>query len=229
MAVRCPRVAQHDPTDRTATPDATGTPATSGWPGGPGTTELIVYACPNGPLADALTEFFASTRQSPGANRAHAYPPHVTLTGFFRDTPAAIGVYVHALEAARNAWWRTRPEPIVELRGLRVHDGWIGLEVRSPWLERLTADVADHAVSATRSEAIRVKDRLHLSLAYEHDPADHAALAEAATSLVDPTMPAGWDLRLYERAGGDAWRMHATWPLDAIGVPGAGGETVPAP
>ncbi|MDY7105741.1 MAG: hypothetical protein S0880_31540 [Actinomycetota bacterium] len=176
-------------------------------------TELIVYACPNGPLADALTDFFAATRRAPGPNRAHAYPPHVTLTGFFRDHPSSVGVYVRALDAARDAWWSSRPQPVVAVTELAVHDHWIGLVVRSPWLERLIADFADHAVSATRAEAIRVKGGLHLSMAYEHAPAERDALATAA-ARVDPAAAAGWDLRLYERTGEGGWRMHATWPLE---------------
>ena len=44
--------------------------------------ELILYATPTGPLADACDRFFAAV-ESIGPTVAQTYPPHCTLTGFF--------------------------------------------------------------------------------------------------------------------------------------------------
>ena len=47
--------------------------------------ELILYATPTGPLADACAAYFGAVEPT----TAQTYPPHVTLTGFFHRRDAA--------------------------------------------------------------------------------------------------------------------------------------------
>ena len=165
--------------------------------------ELIVYAVPVGPLAEAIDAFFAEVASRP--SRAQDYPPHCTLTGFFHDDADAIGTYV---EAARGV---ARPVN-VDIR-LRTTTEWIGLEVQSPDLQQLTRDFAARVGPiASRRDPIRPKDWLHVSLAYGHDADDSDDLAELATRIVDPSADVDWELRLYERRNGE-WIIHGSWPL----------------
>ncbi|CAN5634059.1 hypothetical protein BH23CYA1_BH23CYA1_13090 [soil metagenome] len=47
--------------------------------------QFIFYACPTGPLAQQLATSFERTQRICGPNTAHAYMPHCTLTGFFKQ------------------------------------------------------------------------------------------------------------------------------------------------
>lgn len=175
--------------------------------------ELIVYACPTGELAAQVERFYGASRERFGANSAHAYPPHITLTGFFHDEAAALPTYVAALAAARAAALPTRPLPPLQITELATTGEFHGLLISSPWLEALAADFAARAASPTRRDELRLKRWLHLSLAYGFRAEDGQALGALARATVDPAAPAGWDLRLYERLPGGAWQLHAGWPL----------------
>jgi hypothetical protein len=172
--------------------------------------KLIVYACPTGTLADQIDAFYTVSRERFGPNSAHAYPPHITLTGFFHDDHAAVGLYTAALDAARGA----QPQGVITISELLTTAEFHGLLIASPWLEALTADFAARAHSPTRRDALRVKRNLHLSLAYGFASSDGSALGDLACSMVDPAAPAGWALRLYERRPDATWVVHAEWGLE---------------
>jgi ubiquitin-associated SH3 domain-containing protein len=174
--------------------------------------ELIVYACPVGELERQALAFYDASRARFGANSAHAYPPHITLTGFFHDLAAAIPGYVAALSDALLARPRRPPDGVV-VRELARTAAFHGLLIDSPWLEQLAAAFAARAASPTGLDVIRVKRDLHLSLAYGFRPEDGPALGALARELVDPAAPASWELRLYERTARGDWRIHAAWPL----------------
>jgi hypothetical protein len=87
-------------------------------------SELIVYACPAGPLAEQIESFYAASRGRFGPNSAHAYPAHITLTGFFHDDAAAIPRYAAALEAARARAVAARPGSAVHIRELAFRDSF---------------------------------------------------------------------------------------------------------
>src|SRR5262245_6223063 len=92
-----------------------------------GAHEYIVYACPRGELAAQLARYFAASRELVGTNAAHQYMPHCTLTGFFHDDPAAIGIYCAALEAALH---RARPQPppaALRILEMQLHENFHGL------------------------------------------------------------------------------------------------------
>lgn len=174
------------------------------------TTELILYACPTGPLAECIERYFDALATRPTA--AQRYPPHCTLTGFFHDEPGAIPAYVEA--AGRAADESRRSSIAVDVTGLRTDPDCIGLTIVSPGLERLTEDFAERVADVpTRIDDIRVKDWLHVSLAYGHAADAHDEPADLAQATVDATLDAGWELRLYERRAGDRWTVHGTWPL----------------
>jgi ubiquitin-associated SH3 domain-containing protein len=179
----------------------------------PRASELIVYACPIGPLAEQIAAYYAEAGRRFGPNAAHRYPAHCTLTGFFHDDLAAVAVYSSALGMALE-WVRPkRPERVVAVVGAAFGEAFHGLVLESPWLQALTAEFKTLATSPTRRDDLRLKDWLHLSLAYEFAPEHGSALASLARAMVDPQADASWDLRLYERLGDGTWACHASWPL----------------
>lgn len=167
--------------------------------------ELILYATPTGPLAAACDRYFDVARSTLGPTTAHDFPPHCTLTGFFRrDHRRADEVVTELGTAIRDAG--PVPPESVEVVALGCHDGWVGLELRSAWLQRLTAwIVAAHRLTPG-DDALRPKDWLHLSLAYGVD-GDLGPYARLAGEVVDPGAPAGWEVAVWERAG-VRWTRH---------------------
>lgn len=176
--------------------------------------EYIVYACPTGALADQIDTYYDVTRSALGPNTAHQYMPHCTLTGFFHDLPESIPIYVEALAAALERARSTQPQPELAILKMELQPQWHGLVLDGPWLKKLTADFASAAASPTRRDALRLKDWLHVSLAYGFPAEQHAALAQFARELVDISAPVGWDLRLYERLPDGAWVCHSSWELE---------------
>ncbi len=175
--------------------------------------KLIIYACPTGPLAEQIAAFYGASRERFGRNSAHAYPAHITLTGFFHDDAVAIPRYIAALETAHARAMASRPPFPVQIREVAFLDTFHGLLIESPWLEALTADVAATMDSPTRRDTLRVKSDLHLSLAYDFRSGDGPALADMATSMLDITAPVAWNLCLYERLPDGGWVRHARWEL----------------
>jgi hypothetical protein len=174
--------------------------------------ELIVYACPTGPLAEQIERYFAVSRAQVGPNAAHRYPAHITLTGFFRDEAPAIPGYLAALEQAL-AWAQPdRPEPVFQITDLLLGNEFHGLLIESPWAEALTAEFKLRAHSPTCSDEIRLKRNLHLSLAYGFAAEQHLALTSLAAEHIDLEAPVNWELRFYERAG-EQWACHGAWPM----------------
>lgn len=162
--------------------------------------ELIIYATPTGELANACDAYFARACEL-GATTAQTYPPHVTLTGFFRRS----SVRREQIREVVGDWIDTSGHPpadAVTVDRLGIHDDWIGLEVSSPWLIDWTAALAERLPALPDEDALRLKDWLHLSLAYGIDELD--AYRELALDLVEPTASAEWEVALWERSA-DGW------------------------
>jgi ubiquitin-associated SH3 domain-containing protein len=176
-------------------------------------SELIVYACPTGPLAEQIDSFFARSLQQFGPNTAHRYMPHCTLTGFFHDRPASIPVYVDALDAALNATRSSMPQPPLQITAMVLSDMFKYLKVESDWMIDTIRDFAGRVHSPTRSDDLRLKSWLHLSLAYDHAPEHEMLLNDLARRCIDPAAQADWDLRFYERFPTDQWTLHASWKI----------------
>lgn len=171
--------------------------------------ELIVYATPTGPLADAVDHFVETVNDRLGPTTAQTYPPHCTLTGFFRRTDA---VATSTIAEMGQAIAQAGPVPPgeVEVVALRTTKDWVGLELRSPWLIELTAALAASNRPGPEDDALRLKDWLHLSLAYGVDDLDaHGALA---TDLIDPALVADWEVAVWERHGDGSWTRHRPEP-----------------
>lgn len=176
--------------------------------------ELILYATPTGELAEQCDRLFEEATRI-GPTEAQTYPPHCTLTGFFhrrRERADEIAAQLQQRLADLAV-----PHRAVEVVALRCGTEWIGLELRSTWLESTTRELfADHALDAD-DDPIRVKTDLHLSLAYDlvplrrdlsRDPSrDLAPYARCSVELVDPAADAGWELALWERDGSDWHRL----------------------
>lgn len=179
-------------------------------------SRLIVYACPVGELARQIDAYYEETERRLGPNAAHHYMPHCTLTGFFNDEPAAIPLYLQRLEEALERAAPTRPNPVIAITGLLKEPDFLGFTLDAPWLRACIVDFAQHAVSPTRSDALRLKDWLHLSLAYQFPPDQYPVLRQLAEESVDPHAPVEWELRFYEQHAPqdrNAWTCHFTRPL----------------
>lgn len=172
--------------------------------------ELILYATPTGPLARAVDRYETAVLAELTPTAAQTYPPHCTLTGFFhRDdagTTAAIDEMGRAVEAAGPV-----PPGSVEVVDLVVTGHWVGLELRSPWLIELTAGIAARHRPGPGDDTLRLKDWLHLSLAYGvvEDLGPHAALARLH---VDPADEVAWEVGLWERRPDGSWLRHTDPP-----------------
>ena len=170
--------------------------------------ELILYACPVGPLADAIEAYWGEVVTSIGPNAAHDYMPHVTLTGFFDDVPEAIHGHVEAMRTVLQD--DPPPADAVVVTGALYQTDFHLLTVESTWCRSVARRL--HETSAL----VRLKDRLHVSLAYGFPLADGATLARLGRAMVDPTLPAVWDLRFYERLPAGGWLLHGAWPLQSL-------------
>jgi hypothetical protein len=166
--------------------------------------ELILYATPTGPLAAACNEYFAAVAAL-GVTLAQTYPPHCTLTGFFRRDPSRVRIVAEEVQDALADLCPSSPDA-VSIVGLHEQPTWIGLELSSLWLADCTAAVvARHQVQAGE-DAVRPKDWLHLSLAYGPNT-QLDAYAERARQSFSPMPLGGWEVALWERDG-QSWIRH---------------------
>ena len=166
---------------------------------------LILYACPVGPLAVAIEAYWAAVLAAVGANHAHEYMPHVTLTGFLHDQPASIDAHVATLRALCAV--QPPPSGDVRVTGSLFQPDHHLLTVEAPWCAALSRSFGQ------RTPGVRVKDQLHVSLAYGFAPEAGPTLERLGRTLVDPMLAAAWELRFYERTGHGAWCLHGSWPL----------------
>ncbi|MDH3680855.1 MAG: hypothetical protein OEV40_12990 [Acidimicrobiia bacterium] len=164
--------------------------------------ELILYATPTGPLAEACARYFRCASRL-GTTEAQGYPPHCTLTGFFHRTPERVDEVVRETTSRLVAAGPV-PDDAVIVKRLGASDAWVGLELSSSYLLRLTEELfVEHRLDAG-DDPVRGKDWLHLSLAYGVD--DLAPYGLLAESVVDPSAPAGWEVALWERRRDGTWR-----------------------
>ncbi len=175
--------------------------------------QLILYACPVGSLAQQIEAYFKLSQQRCGPNAAHAYMPHCTLTGFFEDEEKAIAQYTTALESLLLKYQKHIPNPPISLKQLTFRPDWHGIELEASGLKRLVAEFAAQVRSPTRRSPIRLKDWLHLSLAYEFDPAHEVTLKRSARDLIDLSASVSWHLNLYQRSTDHGWQCHSSQAL----------------
>ncbi|MEO1341480.1 MAG: hypothetical protein AAFV28_10155 [Cyanobacteria bacterium J06635_13] len=173
--------------------------------------QFIVYACPTGELAKQLETYWQLSREQCGANSAHNYMPHCTLTGFFRDRADSASYYLQALEEAYQSAQNNLSLEI-EIVNLVFNSDWHGLELQAQGVKELVHNFAQIETSPTRTEAIRLKDWLHLSLAYGYTPEARSQLEQLAKNVIDIKANVGWELRFYQRTN-TVWECLNTWTL----------------
>lgn len=173
--------------------------------------QFIVYACPTGELAKQLETYWQLSREQCGANSAHNYMPHCTLTGFFYDRPDSASYYLQALEEAYKSAQNDLSLEI-EIVNLVFNSDWHGLELQAQGVKELVRNFAQIETSPTRTEEIRLKDLLHLSLAYGFAPEKRSHLKQLAQKAIDIQANVGWELRFYQRAN-TVWECLNTWTL----------------
>lgn len=176
--------------------------------------KFIVYACPVGELAAQLEAYFQESRRLCGANPAHRYMPHCTLTSFFEDELNTIPLYLQSLEQAYIKALPTRPNPAIRIADVQFQPEWHGFELESDWLKKLTADFIEQARSPTCQEPLRRKEWLHLSFAYDFFPQNYKTLVRLAQDTINPQASVRWELRFYERHSDWTWTCHQSWQLE---------------
>lgn len=174
--------------------------------------QYIVYACPTGELNRQLELYFAQSRELFGANKAHLYMPHCTLTGFFTDRASSIPFYLDALEQAYQEV-RSSRSLNVAIEKLIVSKDWHGLELQAEGVKEAIANFARYERSLTRQEPLRLKDWLHLSLAYGFEEQHRSGLQQLAQTAIDLQSEVGWELRFYQKQPDWTWHCLKSWSL----------------
>lgn len=174
--------------------------------------QYIVYVCPTGELNRQLEVYFAQSRKLFGANKAHLYMPHCTLTGFFSDLSSSVPGYLDALEQAYREAKSIRSLNIV-IKRLVVSKNWHGLELEAEGVKQAIADFARHESSPTRQEPLRLKDWLHLSLAYGFEEQHRGGLQQLAREGIDLQSEVDWELRFYQKEPDWTWHCLKSWLL----------------
>lgn len=172
-------------------------------------TQFILYACPVGKLGQQLETYLEESLKLCGANTAHQYMPHCTLTGFFEDTEQAATGYVEALKAALTQQL-PQPIPVAKTEQLSFHNNWYGLELTAPWFQSVAQAFA---ALVNSPNPLRLKTWLHVSLAYGFEPVQAQTLRQLALELVDPQASVDWELRLYQRQ--PDWYCHYCYLLES--------------
>lgn len=173
---------------------------------------FIVYACPTGELNKQIEEYFEQSIKLCGKNKAHQYMPHCTLTGFFTDELSSIPLCLEALDKAYTEA-RNNTSLNIEITRLTFNKNWHGLELQSDGIKQLIANFVRLEDSPTRQEKLRLKDWLHLSLAYGFKPQDSEQLKHLATELIDIQANVNWELRFYQKKLNCTWKCLQSWDI----------------
>ncbi|MEL6354580.1 MAG: hypothetical protein AAFR58_22940 [Cyanobacteria bacterium J06627_28] len=164
-------------------------------------SQLILYACPVGELATQIEQYFQESLKRYGKNSAHAYMPHCTLTGFF-DKGKDRNIVEHYTQLLLQVFTEHRallPANSITVEPLAFHEAWHGLPLQANALKQLIAIFAEQAKASKYPVALRLKDWLHLSLAYDFDPGQAKGLQALAAEMIDVAASVDWEIRFYER------------------------------
>lgn len=175
--------------------------------------QFIVYACPVGDLNGQLEKYFKQSHQLYGENMAHKYMPHCTLTGFFTDALSSIPIYIRALDKAYTEAQGDRLSLNIKIKKITFKENWHGLELQADGLKNLIANFAQLDRSSTRQEKLRLKDWLHLSLAYNFNPDRGEQLKQLAIEIIDINADVNWKLRFYQKNPDWTWKCLQSWSL----------------
>lgn len=175
-------------------------------------SQYIVYLCPVGELNRQLELYFAQSRDLFGANKAHQYMPHCTLTGFFTDLDSSVSYYLDALElSVREA--KQHLSSNVAIQRLVFSQTWHGIELQADGIKQLVANFAQIENSPTRKESLRLKDWLHLSLAYGFNSQHGKQLEQLARQTIKLESEVHWELRFYQKNSDWTWYCFKSWSM----------------
>ena len=160
-------------------------------------------------LNTQLETYLQLSKEQCGANNAHNYMPHCTLTGFFTDRLSSADYYLLALNEAYQNSDRALE---IEIKQLVFNSEWHGLELQAEGIKDLIKDFVRLETSPTRQENIRLKDWLHLSLAYGFESCDRAKLEKLARETINLGTDVAWELRFYQRLE-ENWNCLKAWTL----------------
>lgn len=170
--------------------------------------ELIVYACPVGELNEKIEAYFRKTRDVCGANSAHNYMPHCSLTGFFQDSETAISSDVEILNRLLKLSGIS-----IKITGMTFKEHWHGLEIHAPELKTTIADFIAESQAISDPKNLRSKDWLHLSFAYNFEAGNYEILKKIALDSIDINAPVQWEIRFYQRHEDGSWTCHQSWTV----------------
>ena len=175
-------------------------------------SKFIVYACPVGKLNEHIENYLQESQELCGENKAHMYMPHCTLTGFFADDVGSIDYYVNALDRVYSAA-QGNLDLSIAIKKLNFGDRWHGLELQAEGLKQLIFNFSQIEKSPTRQENLRLKDWLHLSLAYGFNPEDREQLKNLAIKAINLRADVRWELRFYQKNPDWTWKCFQSWKL----------------
>lgn len=172
---------------------------------------FIIYACPVGELNKQIEKYFDLSHELCGANSAHKYMPHCTLTGFFNTKLASIPVYLEALD---RAYIETNDDLEIEIEQLTFKENWHGLELQCDRLKQLIANFAQAETLEKYSDKLRLKDWLHLSLAYDFNSDRETHLKQLAIDTINIKANVNWELRFYKKNPDWSWKCMQAWLIN---------------
>ncbi|MGF1540244.1 MAG: hypothetical protein ACFCU5_07300 [Pleurocapsa sp.] len=176
--------------------------------------QFIIYACPVGQLAQQLENYWQKTLSLCGKNQAHNYMPHCTLIGFFKDELSSIPIYLQTLDRAYFEAKKNNLSLDIQIKKLTFSENWHGLELQANGLKQLISNFAELENSSTRQEELRLKEWLHLSLAYDFNPEYEEQLQQLARENIDITASVNWELRFYQKHFDWTWKCWQSWKLN---------------
>ncbi|MEM8832134.1 MAG: hypothetical protein AAGE96_22695 [Cyanobacteria bacterium P01_G01_bin.19] len=177
------------------------------------TTKFIVYACPTGQFNSLLEDYFRQSLKLYGENTAHKYMPHCTLTGFFTADIDSIPIYIQALDLAYTEAKNENLPLDITVKQLTFNENWHGLELQGENLKQLIVDFSGVEKAIAYREKLRLKDWLHLSLAYNFAPQHNKKLEHLARDTIDIEVKNDWELRFYQKNPDWSWNCLKSWQL----------------
>ena len=175
--------------------------------------QFIVYACPVGELNRQIEAYFVRSLKLYGQNSAHQYMPHCSLTGFFTAESTSITTYIETLN---NAYIAAQNEEVffdVSIKQLTFNDNWHGLELSCDRLKQLIANFSQDRNLANFSTKLRLKDWLHLSLAYDFNSEYDKQLQQLTIEMIDLKADVSWELRFYQKNLDWSWECLQSWKI----------------
>jgi len=168
--------------------------------GGANLNEVILYATPTGDLLAWCNDYFHIADQL-GGTEAQKYPPHCSMTGFFHRSTSRLNEAVWALG---NLDVKSVDIPIDSLNISLDKPSWLGIEIGSESLSSIISLFSSNYKNLSDEDPIRVKEWLHLSLAYGVE--DIGPFKEALIDMDALPSEPSWEISLWQRHRHNLWK-----------------------